>query len=122
MDPDTPPPSWLSVGTSPCSYPSRTNLFNTLLDLKPALLGSCTSEPHPSISLHVTRNLGKYRNQSSEGPWDLPKPPQLGGGYAERNGGRRRGLKVEQNEGSSVSVQDRVNEGGVDTGPRGPWG
>ena len=29
--------------------------------------------------------------------------------------------EVEQNEGTSASVQDRVNEEGVEAGPRGPW-
>lgn len=33
MDPDTPPPGWLSVGTSPCPYASRTSLYHTPPDL-----------------------------------------------------------------------------------------
>lgn len=79
MDPDTPPPGWLSVGTLPCPYASRTSLHHTPPDLRPVFLGSCSGQACPSVSLHVTRNQEKYtRNQSSEGPCDLPKPPSWG--------------------------------------------
>lgn len=123
-EPDTPRPGWLSVGTLPCPCASRTSLHHIPSDLRPVFLGSCSGQPCPSVSLHVTRNQGKYRrNQSSEGPCDLLKPPSWGLAVLRwwKMGDN---LAVEQSEdGPSVSVQGRVNEGGLgpggaDVGPR----
>lgn len=90
---------------------------HTPLDLSPALLGSCPCQPCPSIPLHVTRNPGKYRrNQSSERPCDLPKPPSWL--WWERWWKTARTQKWSRMKGQ-LSVQGRVNEEGVDVGPRG---
>lgn len=75
MNPDTYHPAGSQQGPH-SAHMAQEPASATSLQTPQNPLGSCPGQSCPSASLDVTGKQGKYRrNQSSEDPCDMPKPP-----------------------------------------------